>query len=231
MRCNLHPFLRLGAAASNISPVRAATALLLLALTARAHADVWAYTDSDGVVHITNVSPAKQDKKWQVLSSGAPDKAAAKRGKCPRCDVVPATDNSPERFTRYDTFIREASQLYQIPEPLIRAVIKVESDYDPRVVSSANARGLMQLIPAVEKDMRVSNVWDPRENILGGTRLLRVLANRFGGDLVLTIAGYHAGAGAVDKYGGIPPYDTTQLYVRMVLKQYYKFKAKAAGPQ
>lgn len=225
-------FLRAATGVANIGPMRRVLplSLVLLALAApAARADVWAYTDADGVVHVTNVAPGKADKRWQTLSSGAPEKAAAKRGKCPRCDVVPSSDNSPERFTRYDAHIREASALYQIPEPLIRAVIKVESDYDPRVVSSANARGLMQLIPAVEKDMRVSNVWDPRENILGGTRLLRVLANRFGGDLVLTIAGYHAGAGAVDKYGGIPPYDTTQLYVRMVLKQYYKFKAKAAA--
>ena len=132
---------------------------------------------------------------------------------------------SPERFTRYDEYIYEASELYQIPVPLIRAVIKVESDYDPRVVSSMNARGLMQLMPGVKDDMGVQHVHDPRENILGGTRLLRILANRFDGDLVLTIAGYHAGAGAVAKYGNnVPPYKNTRKYLRMVLRQYYRYR-------
>jgi soluble lytic murein transglycosylase-like protein len=104
----------------------------------------------------------------------------------------------------------------------------VESDYDPRVVSSAGARGLMQLMPAVEKDMRVGNVFDPRENILGGTRLLRVLANRYEGDLVLTIAAYHAGPGSLAKYGNqVPPYTNTRKYLRMVLDRYYQYKAAA----
>ncbi|MFH0900879.1 MAG: lytic transglycosylase domain-containing protein [Pseudomonadota bacterium] len=157
-----------------------------------------------------------------------PGKAAAIRGSCKRCDVVPARDSSSERHRRYDSLIREAIDLYQIPEALVRAVIKVESDYDPRVVSSAGARGLMQLMPSVCQDMKVASVHDPRENILGGTRLLRVLANRFDGDLVLTIAAYHAGAGAVERYQAIPPYETTQLYVRLVLKQYYRYKKQLA---
>jgi soluble lytic murein transglycosylase-like protein len=72
-------------------------------------------------------------------------------------------------------------------------------------------------------------VFEPRINILGGTRLLRILANRFNGDLVMTIAGYHAGGSAVAKYGGIPPYVNTQKYVQMVLKQYYRFKSQTAS--
>ena len=110
-----------------------------------------------------------------------------------RADVVPATDRSPDRYTRYDAFIAEASRLYALPEALIRAIIKVESDYDPRVVSCAAAKGLMQLMPDVQKEQHVEHVFEPRENILGGTRLLRLNANRFKGDLVLTIAAYHAG--------------------------------------
>ena len=122
----------------------------------------------------------------------------------------------------------EASLLYRIPEPLIRAVIKTESDYDPRVVSSVGARGLMQLMPAAQSDMGVTNVHDPRENILGGTRYLRILANRFNGDLVLTIAAYHCGAGAVSKYGNsVPPYKNTRKYLRMVLDRYYRYRDRA----
>ena len=195
---------------------------------ATSRADVYMHTDAEGVVHFTNIKPRGQGAaKWRrVMKDVDPvGKAAAERGDCERCDVVPARDRSPERYARYDEFIYEAAELYQIPVPLIRAVIKVESDYDPRVVSSMNARGLMQLMPEVIDDMGVGHVHDPRENILGGTRLLRVLANRFDGDLVLTIAGYHAGMGALAKYGNnVPPYKNTRKYLRMVLRQYYHYK-------
>lgn len=197
-----------------------------------AAADIYTYTDADGVVHFTNIKPkGKGAKGWKRILVEDPDKgtkAAADRGGCARCDVVPARDRSPDRYRRYDAYILEAAELYRLPVPLIRAVIHVESDYDPRVVSSAGARGLMQLMPAVEKDMRVGNVFDPRENILGGTRLLRVLANRYEGDLVLTIAAYHAGPGSLAKYGNqVPPYTNTRKYLRMVLDRYYQYKAAA----
>jgi len=197
---------------------------------APARADIYSYTDADGVVHFTNIKPKGKSKGWKRIAVEDPDrgtKASASRGGCERCDVVPAKDRSPERFSRYDAHIREAAELYRIPEPLIRAVIRVESDYDPRVVSSAGARGLMQLMPAVEQDMRVANVFEPRDNILGGTRLLRILANRYDGDLVLTIAAYHAGPGSLARYGNqVPPYVNTRKYVRMVLDRYYEYKAK-----
>lgn len=202
----------------------AVAGLLLVAGSARA--DVWSYTDGDGVVHFTNVKPGgKGKKKWKrVMRTAATGKAAAKRGSCDRCDVVPATDDSRDRFARYDEYIAEAAELYQIPESLIRAVIKVESDYDPRVVSSKGARGLMQLMPAAASDMRVDEVHDPRENILGGVRYLRILANKFDGDLVLTIAAYHSGAGKVSRYNEVPPFPRVQKYVRMVLKRYYQYR-------
>lgn len=201
-----------------------------LSTAKQAHADVYSYTDADGVVHFTNIKPTGKDRhKWKRVSRDAPEhgKAAAERGECERCDVVPATDNSPERFHRYDEYIYEAAELYKMPVPFIRAVIKVESDYDPRVVSSMGARGLMQLMPEVVEDMGVRNVHDPRENILGGTRLLRVLANRYDGDIVLTIAAYHSGMGSLQKYNNtVPPYKNTRKYVRMVLERYYQYKEK-----
>lgn len=209
-----------------------ASAWLLAGTAATARADIWSRTDADGVVHFTNIKPRGKDRrKWSlVLREGAPSgKAAARRGSCERCDLVPAKDRSPDRFHRFDDFIREASELYQIPVPLIRAVIKTESDYDPRVVSAFGARGLMQLMPAVVEEMGVRNVHDPRENILGGTRLLRILANRYDGDIVRTIAAYHAGRGSLAKYGdNVPPYQHTRQYLKTVLDRYYKYKAQAA---
>lgn len=211
-------------------PVAIALGLLCASPCGLARADVYSYVDADGVVHFTNIPPrGKGPKRWKKVLKESPEygKAAARRGDCERCDVVPARDRSPERYQRYDEYIFEAAELYKIPVALIRAVIKVESDYDPRVVSSMGARGLMQLMPEVTDDMGVRNVHDPRENILGGTRLLRVLANRYEGDLVLTIAAYHSGMGSLQKYRNtVPPYENTRKYLRMVLEQYYRFKER-----
>jgi soluble lytic murein transglycosylase-like protein len=190
---------------------------------ARAWADIYTYTDREGVVHFTNEPGV--GRRWKILYRTGPDKASSLRG---ASDVIPARDRSAERYHRFDAHIREASAHYAIPEALIRAVIEVESDYDPRVVSSAGARGLMQLMPGTQRDMSVADIWDPRDNILGGTRYLRILANRFGGDLVRTIAGYHAGPSAVERYRGLPPYETTVQYVQRVSKLYATYRTKLA---
>ncbi|MEM9488297.1 MAG: lytic transglycosylase domain-containing protein [Myxococcota bacterium] len=220
----------------SLSPLAILSAALLagalLGAPASAVADIYSYTDADGVVHFTNTRPTGDDRRrWKKVLKVAPDfgKAAARRGDCPRCDVVPARDRNHERYSRYDEFIYEAAELYKIPPALIRAVIRIESDYDPRVVSSMGARGLMQLMPEVIKDMGVRNVHDPRENILGGTRLLRILANRYDGDVVLTIAAYHCGMGSLKKYGNtVPPYKNTRRYLRLVLEKYYFYKQQEA---
>ena len=196
-----------------------------------AFGDMYQYTDKDGVVHFTNIKPT--GGQWKKVLTSEPDrgtKPSAKRGSCPACDKVPATDSSPDRYRRYDQFIYEAAALYRIPVALIRAVIKVESDYDPFVVSAMDCKGLMQVHPDVEVDMGVvGDVFDPRTNIMTGTRLLRWLANRVDGDLVLTIAGYHAGLGSLAKYGyTVPPYEYTRQYLKMVLERYYQYKTEEA---
>jgi soluble lytic murein transglycosylase-like protein len=200
-------------------PRPAVVAILLAVLSAPpARADIYSYIDKDGVVHFTNIP--RRSKKWKRIMKTGPGKASSPRGK--KVDRIPPRDRSPKRYHRYDTHIAEASALYHIPIPLIRAVISVESDYDPRVVSRAGAMGLMQMMPSVAKGMGVDRPFDPRQNVFGGVRFLRVLANKLSGDLVLTIAAYHAGLGAVRKYGGIPPYRTTRKYVRWVLSRYYR---------
>ena len=213
--------------------MRLAIAVMLAAGLAGANpaaADVYSWTDSDGVIHFTNKKP--RGAKWKKVLISEPERGSKAAGRrCERCDKVAATDNSPERFRRYDAFIYEASELYRIPVPLIRAVIKVESDYDPKVVSAMDCKGLMQVHPAVEKDMGVQgDIFDPRTNIMAGTRLLRWLANRLDGDLVLTIAGYHAGLGSLAKFGyTVPPYKYTRQYLKMVLERYYQYKAEEAA--
>ena len=138
------------------------------------------------------------------------------------------TDTSPTRLTRYDSIIKEAAALYRLPESYIRAVMKIESNFDPRVVSPAGAVGLMQLMPFTAERMMVSDIFDPRQNIMGGARYLRILANAFNGDIHLTTAAYNAGEHAVVRYGGIPPYEETQNYVVKVLEQYEQYRAEAA---
>jgi len=214
--------------------VRCLLVTMLVLAGSVAHADIYSWTDEDGVQHFTNVKPKGGGQaKWKKVLTSEPEKgskASAQRGSCPRCDKVTATDNSPERFHRYDQYIYEAAALYKIPVPLIRAIIKVESDYDTKVVSAMDCKGLMQVHPAVEVDMGVQgDIFDPRTNIMAGTRLLRWLANRVDGDLVLTIAGYHAGLGSLAKYGyTVPPYEYTRKYLKMVLDRYYHYKTEEA---
>jgi soluble lytic murein transglycosylase-like protein len=183
-----------------------------------AAADIYIYTDENGVMHFSNTR--RPGGKLYVKSR------AQSRGKRrPGVTPVPPSDRSMERFIRYNETIREAATLYQIPVELVRAVIKVESDYDPRAVSVAGAQGLMQLMPGTALRMQIRDSFDPRMNIFGGTRYLRVLANHFNGDLELTIAGYNAGEGAVMRYGGIPPYEETQNYVLKVLQYYHRYRS------
>ena len=201
-------------------PLGAAIALAML-VAGEARADIYQWTDADGVVHFTNRPTANPAAK--IYLKGTPPSTA---GNAVRAGVTPFApqDRDPLRYTRFDEHIRQAAALYQIPEPLVRAVIKVESDYDPRAVSYAGARGLMQLMPETADRMQVKDINDPRENIFGGVRYLRVLANLFNGDLDLTVAGYNAGEGAVVQYGGIPPYLQTKDYVIKVTRFYRRYR-------
>ena len=204
----------------------AATFLAPTHFVPAARADIYQWVDAEGVTHYTNVRPRGVRNVRVVVTGGhdGPDRRSAVR------DRVPARDRSPDRYSRFDGHIREAARLYQLPEAFIRAVMRVESDFDPNVVSRVGAMGLMQLMPGTAAGMGVRDPFDARENILGGVRYLRLLANGFNGDLVLTIAAYNAGEGAVMRYGGVPPYDETRRYVQNVLRYYYAFRAaEAAG--
>jgi soluble lytic murein transglycosylase-like protein len=121
---------------------------------------------------------------------------------------------APEQIQKV---IEDAARKFNLPTKLVKAVIKVESNFDPRAVSPKGARGLMQLMPTTAEDLGVRNSFDIRENINGGCRYLRELLDRFDGNLKLAVAAYNAGPAAVEKYGRIPPYNETQDYVKKVL--------------
>jgi hypothetical protein len=204
---------------------------------------VWTRERTDGVMEFTNLPPV--GSRWKVLFRIGPGKASAMRGDS---DVVPPRDTSLARYQRFDDHIRDQQAYFAIPQTLIRAVMKTESDYDPLVVSSAGAQGLMQLMPGTARAMGVTNVWDPRQNIMGGARYLQMLAKRFcrtpavgrgdgaGGasmcsldETIKVLAGYHAGPGAVEKYGGMPPYETTRAYVTSVMQRYQEYRRREAA--
>ncbi len=184
-------------------------AALVLA-PAASRADIYETVSPNGVISFTNTH------KKGKLYARVPDPPKPSSG-----------DFAFGGASRYDDVIHQAAALYQIPEQLVRAVIRVESGFDPRAVSRTNARGLMQLMPETAERMLVSDVFDPRQNIFGGVRYLRVLANLFNGDIQLTLAGYNAGENAVMQYGGIPPYEETRQYVVKVL-EYYKYYRDAS---
>ena len=149
----------------------------------------------------------------------------------------------PARYARYDQDLRDQQAIYGIPDALMRAVIKTESDFDPGVVSSAGAQGLMQLMPDTARLMGVTDPFDARQSIMGGARYLQVLARRFckqvtsagtvcaPDEKVKIVAAYNAGPGAVEKYGGTPPYETTQLYVAAVMRRYDELSGRAPQAQ
>lgn len=212
------------------------------------------YTDVQGIVHVTPVvrtpgvaSAAPSGPELRGSGEGAdglplpehPEPATADPrliGRARDAAEEVAEALADERSRRYEPWIRGAAKLYQLPESLVRAVVHTESNYHPNAVSRTGAMGLTQLMPSTARYLGVTRPFDPRQNIYGGAKFLRLLANRFGGDMVLVLAGYFSGAGAVQKYGGVPPHSGVRGYVKAVLRRFYAYEREAqqreeeAGP-
>jgi len=178
-----------------------------------AQADIYRYEDAEGIVHFTD---APTDKRFIIfMRDMKKDKQLRTRLKL-SCAVNPA---------EYDQIIKSCSDKYGVNASLIKAVIHAESGYNPNAVSNKGASGLMQLMPGTAKSLKVSNSFDPKDNVEGGVKYLRFLLDTFRGDVSLALAAYNAGLSRVAKFGGIPPYAETRTYVNRVLSYMQSYQA------
>lgn len=181
--------------------------------------EVYSYVDADGVMHFTN---APSDGRYRRVTRTS-DVAGVYR---PSPRPAAGGASAARSANGYDSHIKTAAEKYRLPVELLRAVMAVESNYNARAVSEKGAVGLMQLMPRTALDMYVGDIWDPAQNIEGGARYLRHLANQYQGDVVKTLAAYNAGPDAVKRAGGtVPNIPETKEYVRRVLALYQDYRA------
>jgi soluble lytic murein transglycosylase-like protein len=189
-----------------------AAVVVVVLVPALARADLYTFVDAEGVIHFTNIPddpryalyPLERKVNTWTLQDGLGTLRTVHR-----VDV-----------RTYDQLIVEAARYYALPAALVKAVMAVESSFEPAAVSSAGAQGLMQLIPPTAREMFVRDAFDPRDNVYGGVRYLRILTNHFSGDLRRTIAAYNAGPNAVRRAGDVPDFAETRTYVQRVLALY-----------
>ncbi len=170
---------------------------------------VYKYVDSNGVVCYTD---APIVKKSELVKADASDTHITK--------TQPESSVGSYEPYDYSDYVARVASKYDLEPGLIKAVIRTESNGDRAAVSKKGAMGLMQLMPSTAGDMNVVNPFNPEENIEGGTKYLKYLLERFGGDVTLALAAYNAGPAAVEKYGDVPPIGETKQYVKKVLSLY-----------
>jgi hypothetical protein len=220
--------------------------LLVVALPAVAAAELYKYERPDGSVLITTERRPDLELKGIVGGGGSgsggtssDDSNASDTEPEPSSESSASTSStsrrepettsterleqfSGDREDRFDDIIREASRAYDVPFSFIKAVVRVESNFKPDATSHAGAMGLMQLMPKTAQFLSVTEPYDPRQNIFGGTKLLRQLIDRYDGDINLILSAYNAGGAAVEAYNGIP-YRETRRYVASVYKWYKRY--------
>lgn len=188
-------------------------ASLIVCQASSVSADIYRYEDDDGIVHFTD---APTDRRFKIFMRDL------KKDKQLRTKMQFASSVNP---AEYDQIISSCSAKYGVSPYLIKAVIHAESGYNPNAVSRKGASGLMQLMPATAKSLKVNNSFDPKDNVEGGVKYLRFLLDTFRGDVSLAVAAYNAGLTKVAKYGGIPPYNETRTYVNRVLSYMQSYQA------
>lgn len=175
-----------------------------------ARAEIYMYRDAGGTLNFSNAPAGSASQRFVPV----PSQWFAPPGQAGRSRYYRASI----RRSDFDIVIREMSSRYEVDPALVKAVIQAESNFVPYAVSPKGAQGLMQLMPATARRHNVWRVFDPRENIQGGVKHLRLLLDRYNGNVRKTIAAYNAGEDAVDRHGGVPPYPETVEYLQRVLQ-------------
>jgi soluble lytic murein transglycosylase-like protein len=190
---------------------------LLVFLPLQIQAELYVYQESDGTSWVTDRKMPRAE--YTLLATiGRPTAALS-------CKNM-TTAKLEKRASGYKRAIETHSTTYQVDPKLVKAVIAIESCFDKQAVSSVGAQGLMQLMPATARGLKVWDSFDANQNIRGGTKYLSQMLKRFNNNTELALAAYNAGPGAVEKYGGIPPYAETKGYVTKVLKSYESYVGK-----
>ena len=190
------------------------TVVFIVVLKISGSCDIYTYVDKDGVMHFTNV-PTSNIIPYSVYIK----ESSGSRSNSTSSVRSRAGDSSP-----FQGLITRAAKEHGIAEPLLKAIIKAESNFDPSAVSKKGAKGLMQVMPNNFKALQIRDPFDPEQNIMGGARYFGQLMKRFEGDLRLAIAAYNAGPDAVEQYNRIPPYKETMNYVKRVMKYYNDYR-------
>ena len=167
-------------------------------------ADIYLYVDSQGVMHFTNTPTSSNYKVYMRVPPSRPKLFA--------------------NVASYDDVITEAAKRHGLSSSLLKALIHVESYFNPKAVSSKGAMGLMQIMPENLQALDIRDPFDPWENIMGGAAYLKAMLERFSGQLPLALAAYNAGPTAVERYNAIPPYPETMSYVQKVMKFFNLYK-------
>ena len=175
---------------------------VVLGVAAPAAAQIYSWRDADGKLVLSDKPRPGDGAQTTYTEHGAP--------------AVRATQGSTAKSAPYEASITEHARRQKVAADLVRAVIQVESAFNPVAVSSKGAMGLMQLMPATAVEMGVGNPFDPDQNIRGGVAYLRRLLDRYNGNVELALAAYNAGMGNVEKYGDVPPFKETKNYVKKV---------------
>lgn len=171
--------------------------LVLTFFSVSCYADIYRHVDAEGNVHFTNTPTSSH---FSFYMKEGPDTRPLK-------DVI-----------------KHYADLYHLEAALVQAVIKAESNFNSKAISTKGALGMMQLLPETARDMGVRNPFDIEDNIRGGSRYLRLMLDQFNNKLDLALAAYNAGPGAVRRHGGIPPYEETRNYVERVKKYLYEYQ-------
>jgi len=203
-------------------------ALFGAGLAVGVRAEVYECRTADGTVTLTNV-PA--DPGCRRLGGPAPATPATGRAlPVVRLHPAPESRTGGRPSLDLDRLLREAAARSGLDYELVKAVVHVESSFDPLAVSPAGAQGLMQIMPETARDLGLRDAFDPEQNLRAGTRYLVRLLGLLDDDLELALAAYNAGLTTVQRYGGVPDYPETQRYVRRVLNLYRAYKRRAGEP-